>query len=474
MEPIEDMWQRFTLSDKEGLDVDLAHTQQQFENILVAKFLTPRVLNIDSVARTFKPLWKTKKSFSVQDLGRNRAAFVFDDEVDLERVLANEPWSFDKFLVVFQRLHDDIAIDDLPFSHTSFWVQIHNLPVRRRTEDSAAAIGRTLGQVERVADQNDERGGENCMRVRVRMDITTPLCRGRMIRMDEGKKGWVAFRYERLSNFCYWCGHLDHAQKDCDEGLWHQNSTPSEELQYGPWLRAEMDRPPRKTVVVVPGNLPRARAKPAWEHQPRDPTPAASEPQSPTPVLETESDHTPDNAVLDMEIEENPGIPSITIPQKSNSEKFADQLREIDEAINFIPTVASPKSTTPNLANSSREALPVDSNVIPKSPPQSARPRGILSDITNGPSNNTSTPKPRTAKWKKLARAHVTNTMIADLSCPLKRSPLLLDPDTIQGKKIKPGQEGSKASTTFHREVILCSLSDEISVVAGLQRCRQP
>ena len=159
------MWKHFSLSDKEGFDVDLAHTTQQSENILVAKFLTLRVLNIDSVARTFKPLWKTKKSFLVQDLGKNRTALVFEDALDLERVLANEPWSFDKFLVVFERLGDDIHVDDLLFSHVAFWVQIHNLNVRRMTEESATVIGKTLGQVERVADKDDERGGENCMRV---------------------------------------------------------------------------------------------------------------------------------------------------------------------------------------------------------------------------------------------------------------------------------------------------------------------
>lgn len=56
MDSIEDMWKRFSLSDKEVSDMDLEHTSQQPENILVAKFLTTRVLNIDSVARTFKPL----------------------------------------------------------------------------------------------------------------------------------------------------------------------------------------------------------------------------------------------------------------------------------------------------------------------------------------------------------------------------------------------------------------------------------
>jgi hypothetical protein len=46
MELIEDMWKNFSLSDKEGLNVDLANTSQQPKNILAAKFLMSHVLNI--------------------------------------------------------------------------------------------------------------------------------------------------------------------------------------------------------------------------------------------------------------------------------------------------------------------------------------------------------------------------------------------------------------------------------------------
>ncbi len=176
MDSIEDMWKHFSLSDKEVSDVDLEHTSQQPEHILVAKFLTARVLNIDSVARTFKPLWKTRHNFTVQDLGKNRLAFVFEDAMDLERVLVNKPWSFDKSLVVFQRLMEDGPINDTLFSHVSFWVQLHNLPIRRMTEEAAIAIGKSIGGVEKVAASDDEKGGENCMRIRVRMDVTRPLC----------------------------------------------------------------------------------------------------------------------------------------------------------------------------------------------------------------------------------------------------------------------------------------------------------
>jgi hypothetical protein len=52
------------------------------------------------------------------------------------------------------------------------------------------------------------------MWVRIHINVTEPLCRGRMIKLEENKKGWVAFRYKRLPNFCYWCGCLDHSEKD--------------------------------------------------------------------------------------------------------------------------------------------------------------------------------------------------------------------------------------------------------------------
>jgi hypothetical protein len=474
MESIEDMWKRFNLSEKEGLDVDLANTTQQSENILVAKFLTPRVLNIDSVARTFKPLWKTKRSFSVQDLGQNRAALIFDDEMDLERVLANEPWSFDKFLVVFQRFGDDIAIDDLTFSHASFWVQIHNIPVRRMTEESAGAIGRTLGQVERVADRDDERGGENCIRVRVRMDITTPLCRGRILSMEEGKKRWAAFRYERLPNFCYRCGHVDHAEKDCEEGLRQRNSKTPEEFQYGAWLRAEMDRPPRKTVVVVSGIQPRARPKSAWGSQSGKATPAPSRPSSPTKETEQVPEYVHENNVLDMEIEENPIFPKMVSSEKSNAEIFADQLREIDEAICYGPNLATPKSINPNMVNPACETPYSDTLVTPKSPVPLEGLRGVLNDITNGPPRTTSSPKTRTAKWKKLARAQSTKPVNADPSCHQKRSPLMLDPYTIKEKKKKFEQADSGDGTFLLTEMVMQSNVEEISAEAGLQLCRQP
>jgi hypothetical protein len=53
------------------------------------------------------------------------------------------------------------------FDSCSFWVQIHDLPVRCMTSGVCEKIGKTLGRVEQVEDFAEGRGSGNYMRVRV-------------------------------------------------------------------------------------------------------------------------------------------------------------------------------------------------------------------------------------------------------------------------------------------------------------------
>uniref|UniRef100_A0A2N9IZ60 Reverse transcriptase domain-containing protein n=1 Tax=Fagus sylvatica TaxID=28930 RepID=A0A2N9IZ60_FAGSY len=70
------------------------------------------------------------------------------------------------------------------------------------------------------------------MRIRVVVDITKPLCRGRKIGLNKGSEGWFSFKHERLPNFCYWCGLLTHEEKDCNYWLKNQEVLSREEQGY--------------------------------------------------------------------------------------------------------------------------------------------------------------------------------------------------------------------------------------------------
>ena len=208
-------WKRFSLSESEGNKFSVQEEYMGEEYLLAAKFFTRRVLNMEAIARTFTLLWKTRKGFEIRDLGDHKILFVFPEKADIDRVLEGEPWSFDRHLVVLQRIERDDALRSMDFSVTRFWVQVHDMPIGSFFLDLAKEIGSVVGKVEnRMTDEGDQYG-VNFIRLRVAVDIQNPICRGRMFSTARGKEGWVNFRYERLPNICYWCGKLTHGDREC-------------------------------------------------------------------------------------------------------------------------------------------------------------------------------------------------------------------------------------------------------------------
>ena len=74
------------------------------------------------------------------------------------------------------------------------------------TLEVAKKIGSVLGEVFAPMDSKIFDGG-HFIRIQVSIDLSLPLCRGRLIFVgEEGKQVWISFKYERLLNMCYWCG----------------------------------------------------------------------------------------------------------------------------------------------------------------------------------------------------------------------------------------------------------------------------
>ena len=60
MDDITKSWNKLSLSNREGDEfIFQAHHKSQ-EFMIVAKFFTPRALNVDTVAHTFNPIWRAK------------------------------------------------------------------------------------------------------------------------------------------------------------------------------------------------------------------------------------------------------------------------------------------------------------------------------------------------------------------------------------------------------------------------------
>ena len=185
-------------------------------------------------------------------MGNHILLFVFENLEDVHRVLLSEPWTFDKHLVVVQKYEKNTPLQDVSFNKTSMWMQVFDIPVRYMTKEVAEDICSAAGEVCLSESHPTEVGG-SFVRVRVRVDTTQPLCRGRVVDLEEGGRVWVSFKYERLPIICYWCGHLDHDERDCPVWIESRGTLKHQDKQFGPFMRASLNVNPRKTVLHVSG-----------------------------------------------------------------------------------------------------------------------------------------------------------------------------------------------------------------------------
>ena len=252
MDDLTKHWSSLSLSEREGAGLKLKKEQATDVFTIAAKFFTKRALNIDAIARTFSPLWRSKNGFSIKNNGDHIILFSFDNEADVDRILSLEPWCFDKYLMAFSRINKETTLEVCNFNQVSFWVQVYNIPLCYRNKEVAEQICEAIGIIQHPKDSPDCDDG-SFIRVRVSINISLPLCRGRLITLDDDRVHWVSFKYERLPNLCYWCGRLTHSDKDCEKWFDSEGSLQQEDQQFGAWIRVPPFVAARKSVVEVPG-----------------------------------------------------------------------------------------------------------------------------------------------------------------------------------------------------------------------------
>ena len=159
MDDLSKRWKSLSLADKEGPSLTLNSDQATKEFSMVARFLTKRPINLDAIANTFNPLWRTKSGFRMRFIGDHLILFSFDYKEDVDRILAAESWSFDKHIMVVSRYDNTATVDGSNLTTVAFWVQIHDIPLRFRNRGVAEQICEAMGTVIQTENPNDCDGG---------------------------------------------------------------------------------------------------------------------------------------------------------------------------------------------------------------------------------------------------------------------------------------------------------------------------
>jgi interleukin-1 receptor-associated kinase 1 len=219
---------------------EMCNGDESFSCTLVGKIWTESPYNVRAFKQTMTQAWRCRNPVEIQDLNRNLFLFKFATKKEAELVCRNGPWSFDRNLLILNRISGDEQPSKLEMNRVSFWVRVYDLPLKLRSEGMAKKLGNILGNFEEMDMKECNRMGK-FLRIRVSMDLRKPLKRKSKLSF-QGKDIWVDYKYERLPNFCFACGRIGHQMRDCEEIEDHDSDAYSEleekDLAFGPWLRA--------------------------------------------------------------------------------------------------------------------------------------------------------------------------------------------------------------------------------------------
>jgi hypothetical protein len=149
---------------------------------------------------------------------------------------------FDKDLLVLEEFDPSKTMEDYSFTTIPIWIRVHKMPLGMMSRKNGVLIGDRVGEFMEMDGVEDGMAVGKYLRIKVRLDITTPLMRGTMMEVDDvGRIIWCPFEYEFLPDFCYVCGIIGHVEKECNTKL-----KKGDEPQFGRWLRW---LPPKKAGV---------------------------------------------------------------------------------------------------------------------------------------------------------------------------------------------------------------------------------
>lgn len=233
-----------SLSDDEEeleLQPEINSTQIADPNLrLVGRFLTNRPIRTYMMMEKIETFWNPVRGVKIQELEPNLFTFQFYHHLDLQRILRKGPWYFDNHLLILDTIPENTNPNLVALQTVPFWIQVHDLPAGYMSEKVGIDIANSIGQFIEYDAKNGSNYLRQFMKIRVLLDVTKPLKRMKKIKMHGGGTSTIKFKYERLGNYCYYCGMLGHIEDYCEK-LYSANSDDGTRI-WGPELRVEKQR----------------------------------------------------------------------------------------------------------------------------------------------------------------------------------------------------------------------------------------
>ena len=146
----------------------------------------------------------------------NKYLFTVSQESHYQSTISQGPWNVRGSLLLLQPWSTDLAIDEVKLQFFAFWIQVHKLPLQYITTQNAIKIGKGIGRILELDNKNSF-GLICCQLICFKIEISTskPLASGFYMPCVGEEPHWIAFKYERLDDYCIACGLIGHEKGVC-------------------------------------------------------------------------------------------------------------------------------------------------------------------------------------------------------------------------------------------------------------------
>lgn len=108
-----------------------------------------------------------------------------------------------------------------------------------RDHQTALDVGNAIGELLAIDWKDRNRGWTGFLRLKIKINISNPLCRIVKLVGRDGIEIIRVLKYERLPAFCYSCGLIGHTTKK-GKNKYGASKSNVLNLQHGSWMRVNI------------------------------------------------------------------------------------------------------------------------------------------------------------------------------------------------------------------------------------------
>lgn len=178
---------------------------------LLGRLLNPECQVMERMIDYMPTAWRVVGRVRGIALSRDRFQFIFQREEDLETVLKDRPWSYNRWAMVLERWTANPPADFM--QSMMLWIRIKNIPADFFTTKTMFKLASEIGEVETIAYDPKVSHTKDYIRALISFKVENPLKPERKLSIPEVIT--IEYEYEKIHKRCFHCYRMTHEKIRC-------------------------------------------------------------------------------------------------------------------------------------------------------------------------------------------------------------------------------------------------------------------